>query len=111
MAASPTTQPAAANAPSIPSTRPRTSGVVPRKTQPSRMARQTLTLRTASAAAPSRFGISSRAIVAAETRKVAALKYSASSTGLVARWSRKLSRMPFSRARPANTRAATGAEP
>ena len=73
MAASPITNPAAANAPSIPSTRPRTSGVVPTNTQPSTIERQTLTL-PAAAAPPVRRGISSRAMVSAENRKVAALK-------------------------------------
>ncbi len=47
---SPTTNPAAPNAPSMPRTRPRTSGVLPTNRQPSRMLRSTLPSRVCSPA-------------------------------------------------------------
>ncbi len=65
------TKPPAPNAPSMPTTRPRMSGVLPMKAQPSTIVRQNETSLldgSAEGAAAARRGMSSRQITSAATR-------------------------------------------
>ncbi len=77
--AKPITVPPAANAPSMPSTRPRTTGVDPTNFQPSTIVRRTPVCSSRGAFV---CGITSDQIVAAETRNVSAFSHSASAAGL-----------------------------